>query len=370
MVATARGRRPPVFDPESGEILARFDGPDGDVWRVAFSGDGSRIASGGDDGLVRIRDARTGRESLATRIPGAMVWGVAFRPDRSRMASAASDRTVTLWDARSGRRLQTLAGHRALVRSVAFSPDGRRLVSASHDQTAQIWQAESGSEFLRRSALVSFANSQRLREAVKAAYASSARYPGFGLAERLKTVAHFIKAGMTPVAYYTQLGRFGIHINREGPHGFLLTELAESTAAFFDDLKRAVEAGRVLMLVYPEFGRRLARNAGAGMDHGTAAPVLLLEPGVRGGLHGAHPDLRDLDDGDPKLTVDFRRVYATVLERWLGCPAVRVPPGAFEPLPLLASGHAESRPRNPRVGSEPQAEVGRIRPRFPRGLLV
>ncbi|HZW29303.1 MAG TPA: hypothetical protein VFF52_01255 [Isosphaeraceae bacterium] len=82
-----------------------------------------------------------------------------------------------------------------------------------------------------------------------------------------------------------------------------------------------------------------ARFAGSGSR--TAAPQLaqhlgLLGPEVRGGLQGAHSDLRDHEDGDPKFTVDFRRVYATVLERWLGCPAVKVLPGAFEPLPLLA----------------------------------
>ena len=70
-------------------------------------------------------------------------------------------------------------------------------------------------------------------------------------------------------------------------------------------------------------------------DHGTAAPVFLIGPGVRGGLHGAHPDLRDLDDGDPKFKVDFRRIYATVLERWLGSSASGVLPGSFDPLPVL-----------------------------------
>ena len=107
-------------------------------------------------------------------------------------------------------------------------------------------------------------------------------------------------------------------------------------AAFFDDLKLDGAASRVLLLVYSEFGRRLAENGGLGTDHGTAGPVFLAGPSVRAGLHGARPDLRDLDDGDPKFTVDFRRVSATVLEKWLGCPPGKVLPGSFEPLPLLA----------------------------------
>ncbi len=82
-------------------------------------------------------------------------------------------------------------------------------------------------------------------------------------------------------------------MNQAFPHANLLAELAESTAAFFDDLKPAGDAGRVIMLVYSEFGRRLTENAGAGTDHGTAGPVFLVGPGVRGGLHGAQPDLTD-----------------------------------------------------------------------------
>jgi uncharacterized protein (DUF1501 family) len=111
--------------------------------------------------------------------------------------------------------------------------------------------------------------------------------------------------------------------------------LGESTAAFFDDLKCEGETGRVLMLVYSESGR-LAENAGAGTDHGTAGPMFLIGPAVRSGIHGTHPDLRDLVDGDPRFTVDFRRVYAAVLEQWLGCPAAKVLPGAFKPHALLA----------------------------------
>lgn len=118
--------------------------------------------------------------------------------------------------------------------------------------------------------------------------------------------------------------------------GELLAEVGESIGAFFDDLEQNAAAGRVLMLVYSEFGRRLTENGGAGTDHGTVAPVFLIGPGVRGGLHGLQPNLRDLDDnGDPKFTVDFRRVYATVLDRWLGCSDSGVLPGSFDPLPVL-----------------------------------
>ena len=194
----------------------------------------------------------------------------------------------------------------------------------------------SAREFLSESALVSFANCERLREALKAAEASPARYPEFGLARRLKTIAHFIKAGMTPVVYYTQLGGFDTHVNQAFPHGGLLGELAESIGAFFDDLAKDGEAGRVLLLVYSEFGRRLVENGGGGTDHGTAAPVFLIGRGVRGGLHGPHPDLHDLEDGDPKFAVDFRRIYRAVLEKWLGCTAPGVLPGSFDPLPVLA----------------------------------
>ena len=89
------------------------------------------------------------------------------------------------------------------------------------------------------------------------------------------------------------------------------------------------------MLVFSEFGRRLTENASAGTDHGTAAPVFVLGNAVKSGLHGPYPNLRDLADGDPKFAIDFRRVYATLLDRWLNCPSDKVLGEKFEPLPVL-----------------------------------
>src|SRR5439155_21963118 len=93
---------------------------------------------------------------------------------------------------------------------------------------------------------------------------------------------------------------------------------------------------RVLVLVFSEFGRRLAENASGGADHGTAAPVLLLGSPVRAGVHGPYPNLQDLDcGGDPKHVLDFRQVYATVLDQWLDCPSTTVLGEKFEHLPVL-----------------------------------
>jgi uncharacterized protein (DUF1501 family) len=92
----------------------------------------------------------------------------------------------------------------------------------------------------------------------------------------------------------------------------------------------------VVVLVFSEFGRRLGENASAGTDHGTAAPVFLAGVSVKAGLHGPYPNLRDLDDGgDPKFALDFRRVYAALLDKWLGCPAEKVLGAKYEPLPII-----------------------------------
>ncbi len=83
--------------------------------------------------------------------------------------------------------------------------------------------------------------------------------------------------------------------------------------------RAAGEESRVMLLTFSEFGRRLTENASRGTDHGTAAPVFLVGPGVRPGLHGPYPNLTDLEDGDPRQAIDFRRIYATLLDRWLNC---------------------------------------------------
>ncbi|GLY69586.1 DUF1501 domain-containing protein [Amycolatopsis taiwanensis] len=147
------------------------------------------------------------------------------------------------------------------------------------------------------------------------------------LSAQLDVVAGLIEAGVPTRAYSVSLGGFDTHADERGTQQRLLTELDGALTPFVQRLGRTDRGKQAVVLVYSEFGRRVAANASEGTDHGTAGPVFVLGNGVHGGFHGAEPSLTDLDDGDLKETTDFRDVYATLLEQVLGTDAGRVLPG-------------------------------------------
>jgi uncharacterized protein (DUF1501 family) len=147
---------------------------------------------------------------------------------------------------------------------------------------------------------------------------------GGGLAGQLDTVAGLIEAGVPTRVYSVSLGGFDTHADERGTQQRLLTELDGALSGFVHRLGGSSRGRQAVVLVYSEFGRRVRANASEGTDHGTAAPVFLIGPGVRGGFHGAQPSLTDLDNGDLKPTVDFRDVYATLLTGVLGTDPKRV----------------------------------------------
>jgi uncharacterized protein (DUF1501 family) len=110
----------------------------------------------------------------------------------------------------------------------------------------------------------------------------------------------------------------------------LLRDLSRAVFAFLEDLRASKLDDRVAILCFSEFGRRVKENASLGTDHGTAGPVFLAGPDVKPGLHAKTPSLSDLSKGDLKMSVDFRQIYSSVLQNWLG-----IPPLAHEPLDLF-----------------------------------
>jgi uncharacterized protein (DUF1501 family) len=188
--------------------------------------------------------------------------------------------------------------------------------------------------FVRRTTLEAYATAQRLEEAART-QDGCVNYPSGELAQRLRLVARLLKSGFRTRVYYTLQPGYDTHSLQLVGHAGLLDELARALAAFFDDLTAAKLADRVAVLCFSEFGRTIRENASGGTDHGTAGPVLLLGPGVRGGLAGRAPSLTDLVAGEPKMTVDFRQVYASVLADWLGLEPRAAVGGAFEKLPLF-----------------------------------
>jgi uncharacterized protein (DUF1501 family) len=141
--------------------------------------------------------------------------------------------------------------------------------------------------------------------------------------------------GLGPGVFHTTARGFDTHSGQAERHAKALGTFAEGLAAFWRGVEARGLADRTLVLVYSEFGRRVEENASGGTDHGTAGPVFLLGGRVRGGLHGDLPSLARLDSGDLRFTVDFRAVYAAILERMLEVDPRPVLGGAFAPLKVI-----------------------------------
>jgi uncharacterized protein (DUF1501 family) len=153
-------------------------------------------------------------------------------------------------------------------------------------------------------------------------------------------VSQFIRADIGIRIYLVELGgvspgTFDNHANQAQNQAVVLRELSDSVAAFSDDLGRDKLLDRVLLMTYSEFGRTLTENGRHGTGHGVAAPVFLIGGKLKGGLVGAHPSLTDLEADAPKSHTDFRSVYATALDTWLGIPSEPILGGRYTPLEVF-----------------------------------
>jgi uncharacterized protein (DUF1501 family) len=169
-----------------------------------------------------------------------------------------------------------------------------------------------------------------------AGYQTQATYPATPLGRSLALAAQIIGSKLGTRVLYVNHGSFDTHVTQKQTQERLLGDFANSIAAFYQDLNAHGNDKRVLTMTFSEFGRRVPENASRGTDHGEAAPVFMIGGGVKGGLYGQHPNLGQLNAGNLAFTTDFRQVYATVLERWLGRPSAAIVGGQFTTLAALA----------------------------------
>lgn len=172
-------------------------------------------------------------------------------------------------------------------------------------------------------------------------YRSSGDFPAGPFGRGLKTIAELIISGSDTRVYYISLGSFDTHVNQAPQQHRLFKQLGAGLKVFTEELKKNNRFNEVMVMTFSEFGRRVAQNASGGTDHGTANCMFLLSGGLKKqGILNGPPDLSHLDQSNPETgdlvyQVDFRAVYATLLQRWLQGNDKRILDGAFSPLGFL-----------------------------------
>jgi len=283
-----------------------------DVWHSAQV-TGARPACGW---LGRWRDAQAGEEPLAMLAVGPGVLPYALRGRRVFAPSVAD--------------------------LAAPAPSGDHAESQAREAVLAAFEAPAETDdpelrLVRSHAAL--ARESRRRLASAAGRRRGADYPTTRLGHDLALVADVLAAGLPlRVAHVMQQG-YDTHVRQLQTHARLLAELDLAVDAFLTDLRSLGWLEHTLVICTSEFGRRAAENgigADAGTDHGAASALLAFGGSLRPGIHGAPPDLERLDaDGNLPHAVDFRQVYATVLERWLGADAESLLGAPFEPVDLL-----------------------------------
>ncbi|MEE3004365.1 MAG: DUF1501 domain-containing protein [Chloroflexota bacterium] len=167
-------------------------------------------------------------------------------------------------------------------------------------------------------------------------YRSSIEYDASPIGQNLQGIAKVLLADIGTRVFYTQHGGYDTHANEGPAHPKLWSELSQSISDFYADLKEHDSSDNVLMFVFSEFGRRV-RDNGSGTDHGSGGLAFAIGDAVQGGMYGEYPSLKegDLLEGDLNFGVDFRGVYGTMVERWLGLDAKPVVGGTFEQLAFV-----------------------------------
>lgn len=195
---------------------------------------------------------------------------------------------------------------------------------------------EDNQGYLYKTLIQTRSSAAYIQEKTKKTGVKTAVYPDTAFGRQLKTVSRFIRSGMNTRVYYVSLSGFDTHAGQNNQQGRQLKIYAEAVSAFVQDLKKNGMLDNTLILTFSEFGRRVEQNASNGTDHGTANTILLFGGKLKkAGIYNDAPDLADLDAGDLRFCVDFRQVYATALDSWLGMKPEKILSRPFETLGFI-----------------------------------
>jgi uncharacterized protein (DUF1501 family) len=211
---------------------------------------------------------------------------------------------------------------------------GNLTVPVPIDGAKSVVTAASQLDFLHRTAMDAQLSSDQILRVMRN-HVSSSTYPPGEFGGGLRMVASMIAGGLPTRVYYVTLTGFDTHTGQLNRHDALMKQLGDGLGAFWKDLQAQKNDDRVMVMTFSEFGRRVEENASNGTDHGAAAPMFVLGSSIQQGLVGQHPSMTDLDQGDLKFGVDFRSVYASVLQNWLETPSKPILGDQFSLLPLV-----------------------------------
>ena len=186
-------------------------------------------------------------------------------------------------------------------------------------------------DYLSQTGLNVISGTAELKKA-KTGYSSTVEYGDSAIAGSLRDVARVHLAGLGTRVFYTAHGGYDNHANEVPDHPKLLTDLSSAISSFFADLRAHNASSEVTMLVFTEFGRRIRDNA-SGTDHGSGGGAFIIGDHVKGGLYAQYPSLdpaRWVHGEDMEHTIDFRGIYGTVLEQWMGLDPTEIVGGHFE----------------------------------------
>jgi uncharacterized protein (DUF1501 family) len=200
------------------------------------------------------------------------------------------------------------------IKAFVGDPDAERMLREVQGMDAY---GSADAEAVRKANLTALDAMAELNKALDS-YTPKMPYGNDQFGQGFRQIAHLIATSPKTRVIYFAAGGFDTHSQQAAAHSRLVQDFSNALKAFMDEMKALGKDGKVSVLVFSEFGRRVRENASAGTDHGAGAPMFIIGGKVKGGMYGEKPDLVNLDRGDVPWRVDFRQVYSTVMDQWMG----------------------------------------------------